>query len=346
MNQKINSNLISLVIVIACISVGTVAARVAYRLVTHAQDVPITVYPKSIWFNRLVEGVVGEETVYLTNRGDAPLQADRIVSSCGCTTTEGPKVISPLGQGKFVVHYDSHDRRGKINQSVSVYFSGHRDHPVSVPVAGNVERDIELNSPFVSLANGAGEITMKRLDGEPLRLTVVSTPDSIKVVLQELSPESVRVRFTTTLQATAGTHQEDVVIGINHPGLPQVTIPVSWTSAGKYKLVPDTLNFGLVPFGAEKQGAVRITGPSVSGLRLISLPPSFTGKINADGPNTAALNVRWSGKGGKRLIHANVTLSTGDVTEPRLVIPVYAAVNYTAADGGCTAKLPCKSADN
>lgn len=190
------------------------------------------------------------------------------------------------------------------------------------------------------MTNGVGQFSIKRLDGKPLQVSVVSASPSIAVRLGATSPSMTLVHFSTTPLAVAGIHQEDVVFGIG-AGLPPVVVPVSWTSSSKYKVVPESLNLGLVPFGTVQRNAINVTASHADRLKVVSSPEGFVAKIVGATSDHATLQVEWSAKGGNRLVHANITLSTGDAKEPRVVIPVYAAVDYSTANGGCPAEKPC-----
>ncbi len=68
------------------------------------------------------EGVVKHRFSF-TNRGEGPLQVDRVEASCGCTSPSWSKDPIAVGSRGFVdVQFDPHNRPGPFNKSLVVYY--------------------------------------------------------------------------------------------------------------------------------------------------------------------------------------------------------------------------------
>lgn len=72
-------------------------------------------------FGEIIEGEKVAFSYIFTNTGDAPLVINRVDAGCGCTAPEWTDVPVPPGEEGFVkVVFDSHDRWGRQNKSVTV----------------------------------------------------------------------------------------------------------------------------------------------------------------------------------------------------------------------------------
>lgn len=75
---------------------------------------------------REVDGVVSH-TFKLVNRGDEPVAIDRVVASCGCTTSDWPRtLIHPGKRAEITVSFEPMGYRGEFSKSVAVVSGGRR----------------------------------------------------------------------------------------------------------------------------------------------------------------------------------------------------------------------------
>ena len=96
----------------------------------------------------------GSDGIYyfeFTNTGTAPLIISDAKGSCGCTIPEFSKdPIAPGAKGKIKVDYDSENRVGPINKSVTVT-SNAENEPIKVlKITGNVLPPAEGASPMIN----------------------------------------------------------------------------------------------------------------------------------------------------------------------------------------------------
>ena len=119
------------------------------------------------------------------------------------------------------------------------------------------------------------------------------------------------------------------MLRLNDPFVPTLTIPVFWTTAGSYHCLPQAVNFGSVAPGAVVEQQVRLSGPDVTHLRVVSTPPGWAAHLQPARSGTVTVILRGSSKGG--LLHSSLVLATGNAHEPYIAIPVYAVFEAVAA---------------
>lgn len=280
----------------------------------------------------MVEGAVAQRTVRLENTSDAPLKIERALASCGCTTTRAPKQIAARASAPLTILFDSHSRVGPIRQSVRVYVAGHAA-PLIVPTTGQVAREIAFSARSLDLGDGTSRapaaFTVTRVDGKPL-LVSADAPRPLRVRVEQLSSNAARVLVSFAAPALAGVHEEQIALRLNHPGLPTTKVPVMWVTPSVYQTTPEQVNFGVVAPNSARKQQVRVSGPDAAKLRVLSCQGGVRARLDpprAAGSRQAVLSVAYTPKGGKNsLMRGQIVLATGNARQPRVVIPVYAAI--------------------
>lgn len=275
-----------------------------------------------------------ERIVWLTNPLSTPLRVRNVSVSCGCTTTQAPDFIPPHGKAPLTVHFNALDRIGQVQEEVNVSFGG-QEEDVTLPISGVVTREIMLSRPSLALSDKrAATLTLTRLDGKPLKVACANAPTHLKTDIQAISPNAARLTVSPLGSSLAGAHSEDVTLRLNDPLVPTLTIPVSWTVAGSYHCLPQSVNLGSVEPGTVVEQQVRISGPDVAHLRVASAPNGWVTHLQAAKSGTVTLILKGSSKGG--LLHSAIVLATGDAHEPNVAVPVYAV--FETAAGTCSNK--------
>ena len=84
---------------------------------------PIIAMENMTWdFDTIDQGLVVEHDFYFENTGKADLVIADVHTSCGCTVTEyDKKAIKPGKQSKLSLKFDSKDRYGKQDKSITIY---------------------------------------------------------------------------------------------------------------------------------------------------------------------------------------------------------------------------------
>jgi len=72
-------------------------------------------------FGKIIQGEKVEHTFHFTNAGRADLVITKVSTSCGCTATNYPHdPIKPGEGGKIDVVFDSHNKKGFQNKTITV----------------------------------------------------------------------------------------------------------------------------------------------------------------------------------------------------------------------------------
>lgn len=72
-------------------------------------------------FGRIIQGEKVSYTFKFKNTGGSDLLISKVSTSCGCTATDYPKdPVKPGESGKIEVTYDSHNKKGYQNKTITV----------------------------------------------------------------------------------------------------------------------------------------------------------------------------------------------------------------------------------
>ena len=279
MQSGIN-NLLFGVLLVASVGVGFLLEN---RIAGGGTNAPATSSPVSVAFGRMSEGAIAEKTVQIFNSGNFPLRVDHVVASCGCTTTTAPKEIPAHGSAPLTVFFNSRNRVGPIHQSVKLYFAGESGF-LLVPTTGDVAQEVVFSTNSLDLGSDKNSkpiaLTVTRLDNQPLTVSPVP-PAPLRVRVEPLSASSARLWVSFATPPTAGVHEEELTLRLNHPGLPTTKIPVTWVTPSVYKTVPEQVNLGVVYSNRLGQQTVHISGPKPAKMRVRSVPEGVTALVRA-----------------------------------------------------------------
>ncbi|MDQ3392677.1 MAG: DUF1573 domain-containing protein [Bacteroidota bacterium] len=105
MNHKINF----LILIFSFLSFESISqAKIDFQISEHD-------------FGNVTEGTLASHDFTFTNTGTEPLLINNVKASCGCTTPYWTKEpIMPGKQGKITASYDSNNRPGAFNKSITV----------------------------------------------------------------------------------------------------------------------------------------------------------------------------------------------------------------------------------
>jgi hypothetical protein len=88
----------------------------------HSGNLPVMEFEKDFHdFGRVIQGEKVSYSFKFTNTGNSDLIISKVSSTCGCTVPDFPK--TPIGPGdtqKIEVRFDSENRRGFQNKSITV----------------------------------------------------------------------------------------------------------------------------------------------------------------------------------------------------------------------------------
>ncbi|MDR2912023.1 MAG: DUF1573 domain-containing protein [Alistipes sp.] len=102
-------------------------ALLATTWIVSAQQPAVIAADNATWDFGEIARTGGEvsHTFVINNRGGMPLVITRILSSCGCTTTQWTREPIPAGgSGSIVITYDPEEAPGPFVKTISVYSNG------------------------------------------------------------------------------------------------------------------------------------------------------------------------------------------------------------------------------
>jgi hypothetical protein len=97
-------------------------------------------------FGKLVQGEKVSYAFKFTNSGKSDLRIIKVTSSCGCTVTSYPeKPIKPGESSKIDVKFDSQNRRGYQNKTITVLSNTH-PNATTLRISAQVMLPGEINN--------------------------------------------------------------------------------------------------------------------------------------------------------------------------------------------------------
>ena len=93
---------------------------------------------ETIDYGEISKGSDGVRTFIFENTGNAPLEIQGVLSSCGCTIPKKPEVpIAPGDKGEITVRYDT-NRVGVVRKTITVNTNVSSKAIIALKIKGNV----------------------------------------------------------------------------------------------------------------------------------------------------------------------------------------------------------------
>lgn len=155
-------------------------------------------------FGEIPEGPVARHEFKFKNIGNAPLILSGVNASCGCTTPTWTKEpIKPGETGVIVAEYDSRNRPGAFNKSISVWSNAENGNKV-LYIKGsvtNIAAELQ-NSNQTLIAENKEMILGKMERGKWVPFTAkLKSPEDTKVLIVALKSNCNCIRLDPTSQS-------------------------------------------------------------------------------------------------------------------------------------------------
>ena len=290
--------------------------------------------PGIISLGKIAEGSVSTQTVLLRNSGKTPVIVSRVKTSCGCTTASSVAPVAPGATVPLQVRFDAHGKTGRNQQFVWVFVQGEAE-PITVALRAEIVQAFQTEPTVVSLSLLAGNtqtkttFSLRSLDNKPLRVLGIQTEPGIKATDWKQTGNSAQVNLTVTAPPLPGDYQKTVTVLVDHPVQHRVVVPVRFSATGLYRLDKSAVNFGSVDAASTHVSqTVSITGANVRRFVLAPLPTGITASLRPVSDGRTFLSVQFKPKGGSHpLVTESVFVVTNNPHQPRIAVPVYAAVS-------------------
>ena len=287
-----------------------------------------------------------EHTFEVRNLGNAALEIKAVNPSCGCTTVEFDRLISPGQTGKIALSIDGAKVHGSFDKSASVE-SNDPQHPhMVIKLTG---REI----PYVNV-QPEGTIYLQGRYGEPIEqdLTITSNEkdldfkvlgvtsnldDKITYALENgTAPGEYHLKLYKNPKLSTLSTYGTLQVRSNSTRMPVTTLQVHVMTKGSIAMSPTVLNYGDVAFtvteGKETPTTKEITLTRADGkfqIRDVTVTnPHYKAVVNAVTPGQQyRVQVTFTPplrKDGKQTEAGELVIHTDDPQEPSMRVQLVA----------------------
>ncbi len=139
-------------------------------------------------FGEVPQGETVRHTFSFSNRGDEPLNIEKVKSSCGCTAALlSAKTLAPGESGELQANFDSTRFRGAVTKTISLYSNDPTQPVTQLKVKGVVRETLSVVPNRINLGavttgkTAVAQATLKNQSDGDLRLENVQTssPDLV-----------------------------------------------------------------------------------------------------------------------------------------------------------------------
>jgi len=263
---------------------AAVAALLALAVPAAALDpLPaITVSPESFDFGTMDQEQVRTTEVTVTNAGGAPLQIERLETTCGCTAAQPDKKVLEPGESTAVsITFDSKKFSGEQHKSVLIHTNDPTEPTKEVKLTAFVHAPLIFMPSWKSVGFGMGRvsefkpqtITVASPDVEELEITAADLdPDLLQVEVRPTAkndPTEKKLVFTVKPGAPAGVFRELAVFQTNVPAAPTFDLEITGDVLADVSLTPPRHNFRYVGPGQELTRVFYLKKPREAALKVV-----------------------------------------------------------------------------
>ena len=188
-------------------------------------------------FGEVWQGEPASREFTVTNTGTAPLTIS-IKSTCGCTVATKPKSPLPPGESdKFTIGYDTLQRTGPANQTITLMTNAAGEPEVPISVRGKVKplymmspRKGFVFEPMLDDARTTRSIKLTSKYDGPLKLKLKEDQDfgPLAIAFKELEPgKEFELTATTVPPLTEGWSRVKIVLTTGLERSPELPIDVA-----------------------------------------------------------------------------------------------------------------------
>lgn len=297
------------------------------------QEAQVTATPAIVQFSRIPEGAKPESIVRIINGGTTTIQIDQVSTSCGCTTSElSNKIIKAGQQATLKVRFDSVARLGTQEKMVTVQFVGGHS-PLQIPLRADVYPLIrlspaEINFKEVNLGQmKTATVNIERVDGGSLPTPRAFGTGENKVSVTRINSKRVALKVTMRPLHLTGVRQTNLRVATKISLLPALTIPIRAVAVGKYKVIPEEINFGIVRQRKLQRVVIRKEGfLSLGKLQVISTPQAVKATLSTS-RDAHILTVECTSGKSQSVVNGKVILRADGTDGEIIQIPVTALLS-------------------
>ncbi len=301
-----------------------------------AADAPpaITVAEPTFDFGKVPEGGVIRHVFKVKNSGGSPLEIKSVSAACGCTAAAlKEKVIAPGRTGEIEVKFDTRNRPGKNDKTVTVVSNDPKTPTLSLLIRAEVEQMLGLQPAYSQVGTGGPEpataeiwLSGKLAPRARLRVARMDPKDSptrVEVIERTTDAGKQKGLRVSVAGGSIGQGGTKIYVATGVPQLPEVEHVVLWSLRGNLE-VPRQVHLDLTqPASREKVIQVTSRRPDfrLTAARVLDGPFVAT-VIESKGP---ARSIKLTSKltsPPAALTTGKLVLESNDPLEPKKEIPL------------------------
>jgi hypothetical protein len=275
-------------------------------------------------FGKITAGGTVRCDFVFTNAGDALLEINGVVTTCGCTTAgEWPRQVEPGKTGKIPIEFHAPAYGGAVAKIVTVNSSDKERQAVYLQIKGTVWRPVEVNPQFAivranaeTLADARASVHIVNNEEQPL---VLSAPEiNNGLFTAELKTNQPGKEFELSVRAVptagAGNRQSQITLRTSSTNEPVLNITAMAVVQPVLAVTPSQINLPRAPLPGKMTYTVSVgySGTNVMVLsdpavnvkdvttelkelqpgRAFSVAVSFPAGFELEGGQTAQLSVK------------------------------------------------------
>ncbi|HRX50491.1 MAG TPA: DUF1573 domain-containing protein [Candidatus Krumholzibacteria bacterium] len=242
----------------------------------------IMVSPETFDFGTLDQKQVRTTEITVTNAGGAPLEIERLETTCGCTAAEPAKKLLEPGESTLVtITFDSKTFSGEQHKSVLIHSNDPTEPTKEIKLTAFVHAPLIFTPSWKSIGFGMGRVS----EMKPQSITVMS-PDveSLVINLSDVDTDLLSVEvlptakndprerqlvFTVNEGAPAGVFRELAVFQTNVPDASSFDLEITGDVQADVSLMPARHNFRYVGPGQDLSRVFYLKKPKDAKVKVV-----------------------------------------------------------------------------
>jgi hypothetical protein len=258
------------------------------------------VVPEPVWdAGQVARGGKVTHDFVLRNEGSAVLHVHEVQATCGCTVASFDETVAPGGEGRVRVELDTETFRGAVTRDVTVLTSDPGNPSIVLTVRAEVHPAVDAVPGYFRFLHvqGAEAPVIEQVVWSPdfpgLEVTAARSPwPALEVTVRpataaERAAESGAagatagrqwiVRATLASEAPTGPLEGDVVVRTNHPGQPELRLPLGGYVRPTVQATPPRVEFGAFAAGEPRKGSVVVSNHGAAAVNVLGVDSDVPG---------------------------------------------------------------------
>ncbi len=293
-------------------------------------------------FGRVDEGATVEAPFVIRNDGGAPLELQRIVPACGCTTVASEAGKNSLKPGESLtlnVKFDTAGFSGQKTKTVRVYTNDPLNPSGVITLRGEITGEFTVQPPrafFGDVRSGTERSidVLVKSRNSATKLGEVASRSEYLEVSKEASADGIRIQVRLKPTAPVGILRSTVTVQTSSANEPVLAFPVFAKVQGDLQFSPTYLSFDLLegPLEAPVSKEVELKNVADDSPKIVevrSSNPLVTGQVREIQAGKLFEVTATIAAGAQGVVRAQLTLTTDRADEERrtVVLPVYAVIS-------------------